>query len=45
VRDERGELSFRMDPEAGPPANATAPTDHAGLYGGRSHSGERPRFD
>lgn len=45
VRDERGELAFRMDPEAGPPAKAAAQTDHVSLYGGRSHSGERPRFD
>jgi len=45
VRDERGELSFRMEPDAASQPVAPAEGAIVGLYGGRSHSGERPRFD
>lgn len=43
VRNEHGELSFRMADEVAPPVSTHG--EHATRYGGHSHSGERPRFD
>jgi hypothetical protein len=43
ARDAHGELSFRMESETGP--HVSTHGEHLTRYGGRSHSGERPRFD
>jgi hypothetical protein len=43
IRDERGELTFRLDALEEPPRESPSAVGHP--HGAHSHSGERPRFD